>query len=39
MGPFRSEKGQVYEGEWTSDFSQRAGIGMQVWPDGSVYEG
>ena len=32
-------KGQVYFGQWTPDLKQRAGIGIQVWPDGSVYEG
>ena len=29
----------VYLGQWTSDLKERTGQGMQVWPDGSVYEG
>lgn len=28
-----------YEGEWTEDDNKRHGKGIQVWPDGSVYEG
>ena len=28
-----------YEGEWTEEDSKRHGKGIQVWPDGSVYEG
>ena len=38
-GPFKLVQGPVYQGEWMSDLSQRTGVGMQVWQDGSVYEG
>jgi hypothetical protein len=28
-----------YEGEWQNDQDIRYGKGMQIWPDGSMYEG
>ena len=28
-----------YEGEWMQGKNVRAGKGMQIWPDGSIYDG
>ena len=28
-----------YEGEWIQDKEIRQGMGKQIWPDGSMYEG
>jgi len=36
--PFELEKGSIYTGEWNS-MGQRHGRGIQVWVDGSLYEG
>jgi len=33
------ENGARYAGEWLVGQSVREGRGMQVWPDGSIYEG
>lgn len=37
-GPYELDNGAVYVGEWTKD-GLRHGKGMQVWKDGSKYEG
>ncbi|CAG9320529.1 unnamed protein product [Blepharisma stoltei] len=37
-GPAQIENGAIYTGEWNND-KQRHGYGVQVWPDGSKYEG
>ena len=31
--------GQVYSGQWNSETLTKEGYGLQVWPDGSKYEG
>ncbi len=31
--------GTHYEGEWIADTKTREGRGVQIWPDGSRYEG
>lgn len=36
-GPTNLPNGAIYEGSWLGD--QRDGFGIQVWPDGSRYEG
>jgi hypothetical protein len=28
-----------YEGQWNEETNERDGMGVLVWPDGSVYEG
>ena len=33
------ENGARYEGEWLLGSQVRQGRGIQVWPDGSMYEG
>jgi len=33
------ENGAKYEGQWDEKTGMRDGIGVQIWPDGSVYEG
>lgn len=33
------ENGARYIGEWLVGQNVREGRGMQVWPDGSIYEG
>jgi hypothetical protein len=37
-GPVEMENGAIYTGEWNND-NQRHGVGVQVWNDGSRYEG
>ena len=37
-GPVEMENGAIYTGSWNND-NQRQGLGLQVWKDGSVYEG
>lgn len=36
-GPFTLRNGATYTGQWLD--GQRDGIGTQLWPDGSRYEG
>ena len=39
-GPFRLHSGSIYIGEWDGEtVTKRAGVGLQVWLDGSMYEG
>ena len=33
------ENGARYDGEWIPNTQTRQGKGIQVWPDGSMYEG
>jgi len=33
------ESGAIYLGQWSKSKDMREGIGKQVWPDGSLYEG
>ena len=33
------ENGVQYEGEWLKGTQIRQGQGIQIWPDGSLYEG
>ena len=33
------ENAARYEGEWDADRNMRDGKGMQIWADGSIYEG
>lgn len=35
----RLQSGSSYVGEWRKDTNVREGRGVQVWPDGSLYEG
>ena len=37
-GPYELDNGAVYEGQWTKE-GLREGRGLQVWKDGSKYEG
>ncbi|OMJ76287.1 hypothetical protein SteCoe_24383 [Stentor coeruleus] len=37
-GPVEIENGAIYTGEWNND-NQRHGFGVQVWNDGSKYDG
>jgi hypothetical protein len=37
--PYRLTNGAVYIGQWEQGLTFRAGLGKQVWPDGSLYEG
>ena len=39
MGAFKMPDGSVYKGQWTRDLRMRDGKGMQIWQDGSIYEG
>ena len=32
-------QGRVYKGEWNKLTGERDGVGIQLWPDGSKYEG
>ena len=33
------ENGAMYEGEWHPEKNERDGRGIQIWPDGSRYDG
>jgi len=33
------ENGAKYEGEWLGDSDVRQGVGVQIWFDGSRYDG
>ena len=33
------ENGAVYQGEWLVNENQKDGRGVQIWPDGSRYDG
>lgn len=33
------ENGARYRGQWNINSNQREGFGVQIWPDGSIYEG
>jgi hypothetical protein len=33
------ENGARYKGQWNKTTNQREGRGVQIWPDGSIYEG
>lgn len=33
------ENGARYEGQWNVETNQRDGKGVQIWADGSIYEG
>ena len=37
-GPYELDNGAIYVGEWTKD-GLRHGKGLQIWKDGSKYEG
>ena len=37
-GPFELDNGAIYIGQWSKD-GVRHGRGVQIWPDGSKYEG
>lgn len=37
--PFKLTNGAIYIGQWDNECKRRAGIGRQVWPDGSLYQG
>lgn len=37
-GPYELDNGAIYVGEWTKD-GLRHGRGLQIWKDGSKYEG
>jgi hypothetical protein len=37
-GPFELDNGAIYIGQWNKD-GVRHGRGVQIWPDGSKYEG
>ena len=37
-GPYQLDNGAIYFGEWTRD-GLRHGKGLQIWKDGSKYEG
>ena len=32
-------EGQVYSGQWNQQQNRKEGYGIQVWPDGSKFEG
>ena len=32
-------EGQVYSGQWNASSDTKEGYGLQVWPDGSKFEG
>ncbi len=31
--------GRLYKGQWNKQTGERDGVGIQLWPDGSKYEG
>lgn len=35
----RLQNGSIYFGEWSIGLNVKEGRGVQVWPDGSLYEG
>ena len=35
----KTEIGAFYKGQWNKLSKQREGQGIQIWPDGSIYEG
>ena len=35
----KTESGAFYKGQWNKVSNQREGQGIQIWPDGSIYEG
>ena len=37
-GPYELDNGAIYSGQWTKE-GQREGKGIQIWKDGSKYEG
>ena len=37
--PYKLPNGATYIGQWDPELKNRVGLGMQVWPDGSLYEG
>jgi hypothetical protein len=37
--PVLFKNGSKYEGEWNTDSNERDGRGVQIWADGSIYEG
>ena len=37
-GPFELDNGAIYFGQWSPD-GKRSGKGIQIWKDGSKYEG
>lgn len=37
-GPYELDNGAIYQGQWTKD-GLRHGRGLQIWKDGSKYEG
>ena len=37
-GPYELDNGAIYKGQWTKD-GLRQGKGIQIWQDGSKYEG
>lgn len=38
-GPLKFENGIIYKGQWNISEDCKDGQGVQVWPDGSKYEG
>ena len=32
-------EGKVYKGQWNKKTGEKDGVGVQLWPDGSKYEG
>ena len=32
-------EGQIYSGQWNDNTNTKEGYGLQVWPDGSKFEG
>jgi hypothetical protein len=38
-GPLQYENGIIYKGKWNISEDCKDGQGVQVWPDGSKYEG
>jgi hypothetical protein len=38
-GPILLDNGATYQGEWEKNTELRSGLGIQVWQDGSKYEG
>ena len=32
-------EGQIYSGQWNENTNTKEGYGLQVWPDGSKFEG
>ena len=35
----RTPSGAIYIGQWDPQTNERLGMGRQIWPDGSLYEG